>query len=131
LKSCFQYIENRISTFLLWLYPEFDRIEICFPLSALSDCDKIRSFQLFDELIYPPDAHTDILGQPRLAGEAFLIVPSVAEKHGVNHLRADAELWVFKNEVGNLGEATLNNRIDSVQLDVFLPFGCFSPLMYR
>ncbi len=110
-----------ISTFLLWLYPEFNRIEICFPLSVLGNCNKIRSFQLFDELIYPPNAHTDIFGQPRLAGEAFLIVPSVAEEHGVNHLRANAELWVFENELGDLAEATLNNRINSVQLDVFLP----------
>ena len=44
------------------------------------------------------------------------------EEHGVNHLRANAELWVFENEAGDLGETTLNNRIDSVQLDVFLPY---------
>jgi hypothetical protein len=99
LKSSFQYIENRISPFLLWLYPELDGIEVCFPLSALHDFDKFGSFKLFNELIHPSNAHTDILSQPRLTGEAFVVVPGVAEEHSINHFRADAQIGVLKDEL--------------------------------
>jgi hypothetical protein len=93
LKSSFQYIENRISPFLLWLYTEFDCIEVCFALSPLRDFDKLSSLKLFDELIHPPDAHTDVLSQPCLAGEAFVVVPGVAEEHGINY-------WLSRNSRG-------------------------------
>ena len=50
MKSSFQYIENRDSSFLLVGHVELEFVEVGFPLAALLDLDEASGLELLDEL---------------------------------------------------------------------------------
>jgi hypothetical protein len=47
-------------------------------------------------------------------------VPGIAQKHGVGDFRANGDIWVFQNEIRDLGKTVLQHGIDRVQLQILL-----------
>ena len=86
--------------------------------SPLCYFEEVRVFQL---LQIRPDAAlpcSDILCQLLLTGKTGVIAPGILQQHGVGELRADAQILVGQNEVGNLGEAVARRRIGTNDFDV-------------
>lgn len=93
---------------------EIDRIEVRFSLSSSGDFDKGASFKLFDVAVYAGDAHSNIFGEPVLAGKTEIVVPCVAEKQRIYCLGSDRDVGMAQNEIWNLGEAVQRHGVGAV-----------------
>ena len=97
-----------------------NRVKIGFSLAAALNRDTPGAFQFADEFSHTRPAHAHVLGQAILTGKTGLIVPSVAQEHGVNDSCAERKIWVFQNEIRNLGEALRSDWIKRIQRNVLL-----------
>ena len=99
---------------------EIDRVEVRLPLSPSRDLDEAAALELLDESVDARDAHSDILREPILSGEAKVVVPRVAEQQRVDRLCADRDVGVAQDEIRDLGKSMQGHRIDGVERHVAL-----------
>src|SRR6266851_2233461 len=64
--------------------------------------------------------YAHVLRQPVLSRKAEIVVPRIAQKHGVGDLRANRDLRIFQNEIRDLGEPSACNRVARRELDIAL-----------
>jgi hypothetical protein len=95
-------------------------INIGFAQSPALNSNESRFFQFTDEFGNTGSAHSHVFGQPLLPWKAGIIVPGVAQEHGVGHLGANGQIGVLENEIRDLGEAAPQHRIIGVELQVLL-----------
>lgn len=93
-----------------------DGVKVGLALAAPLDADQTDAVQFRDQLRDAHTAHAHVLGQPVLAGKARIIMPGVAQEHGIRDLGPHRKVRVFEDEIGHLREATPDNRIVRVQL---------------
>ena len=91
-------------------------VNICFALAPTLDGYQPRLFQFSDQLgdARPGQAH--VIRQPVLPRKARIIMPGVAQEHGVGDFGTHRQACIFQNEIRDLGEAPLQHGIDRVQL---------------
>jgi len=95
-------------------------VKVGFPLPPTLDRHHARPLQFSDQLGHPHPAHAHVLGQSVLARKTKIVMPRVAQEHGVRDLGSHGNFWVFQNEIGDLGKARLQHGILRVQLQVLL-----------
>ena len=97
-----------------------DHVKIGLSLPSALYSNQTGFVQFGDQLGHTHTGHAHVIRQPLLAGKTGVIVPGVAQEHGVGHLRAHGDVGVFEDEIRNLGKAVLQHRIDRVQLQILL-----------
>lgn len=97
-----------------------DGIEVGFPLSPALDRDQVDTLQFGDQLCDPRTGHAHILRESILAREAGIVVPGVAQKHGVNHLGANRQSAVAQYEIGHLRKTLPDHGIGGIQQNIAL-----------
>ena len=95
-------------------------VDVGFALPSALDADQSGAFKFADKLGHAGPAHAHVNRQPILAGKTRIVVPRIAQKHGVSHFRTGRQIGIFQNEIWNLGEASLQHGIDRVQLQILL-----------
>ena len=99
---------------------KMDRVKVGFALSTTLNADQSSPLQLGDQLGDTGPGHAHVRRQPFLTWKTGLIVPGVAEEHGIGNFGADGQFGVFEDEIGDLGKAAAQDRIIRVQLQVLL-----------
>ena len=102
------------------LHLEMDGVKVRFPLSPALDRHQTGGFQFGDQLGDTRPGHAHVLRQPVLSRKTGIVVPGVAQKHGVGDLGANGDIRVFQDEIRDLGKTVLQHGIDRVQLQILL-----------
>jgi len=102
------------------LHLKMDGVNVGSSLSPALNAYQAGLFQFPHKLGHARPAHAHVLGQPILSRKARIIVPRVAQKHGIGHFGAQRQLGVFQDEIRDLGKASLQHGIDRVQLQILL-----------
>src|SRR5205809_6852454 len=72
-------------------HTELDGVDVGLALAAALDLDQPGLLQLADQLRNARPCHAHVLGKAILTREAEIVVPTVADEHGVDHLSADRQ----------------------------------------
>ena len=99
---------------------EVDGVKVGLPLAATLNGNQTGAFQLSHEFSHPRPAHPHVLGQSVLPWKAGIIVPGIAQKHGVSDFGSRRQFRVLEDEIGDLSEAILEHGIGRVQPQVLL-----------
>ena len=97
---------------------ERDLVDIGLALPPSFNLDQARILKLFDEPVDTGDAHSQVVREALLSGEAEIVVPRVAQELRVYDDRAHRQSTVLEEEVGNLGKSMLGNDISANKLNV-------------
>jgi hypothetical protein len=97
-----------------------DGVNIGSSLAATLNANKPGLFQLANEFSDARAAHAHVLGKPFLTWEARVVVPGVAEEHGINDLGANRQTTVTKDKIRDLRKASSCDWICGVEQDVVL-----------
>ena len=97
-----------------------DGVKVGFPLPPPFNSDQAGAFQFPHKFGHAGAAHAHVLRQPILARKTGIIVPGIAQKHGVGDLGTNGEVGVFEDEIGDLGKTTTQHGIVRVQFEVLL-----------
>ena len=95
-------------------------VEIRLALAASFNRHQFGPLQFPDEFGHARPAHAHVLRQTILARKTRIIVPGIAQKHGIRDLRADGQIRVFEDEIGHLRKATAEDWILRGQMQVML-----------
>src|SRR5262245_29392223 len=90
---------------------EVDGVEVGLALSAALDVDEAAVFQLGDGAADGGDVRAHVFSQSFLTREAEVVVPRVAEQECVRGLCVGGQIRIAEDEVGELREAVLRDRI--------------------
>ena len=71
---------------------ELDGVQVGLALTAARDLNELAAFEFLDKFVGARDAHAHVVGKPFLAGKAMVVVPCVAEEHGVDVFGAHREI---------------------------------------
>ena len=91
-----------------------DGIQVGFSLPSPLNGDEPAFLQFGDEFSHSRSTHAHVFGQSLLAWEAVVVVPGVADEHCVHDLAAYRNIGTPQNEIRDLGESVLRNRIRSI-----------------
>ena len=97
-----------------------DRIKVRFTLPPAFNGHKPGTLQFTDKFGHARPAHAHVLSQTILPRKTRIIVPGVAQEHGVGDLCTDGKGWVFEDEIGDLREATPDDWIVRGEMQVLL-----------
>ena len=97
-----------------------DGVKVRFSLSPALDGHQTGLLQSGDQLGDTRPGHAHVLRQPVLPRKTRIVVPGVAQKHGVSDFCAHGNVRVFQDEIRDLGKAALQHGISRVQLQILL-----------
>ena len=93
---------------------EVDGVKIGFTLTPATDGDQTGGLQFRDQLGHPDTRQAHVTGQPVLTGKTTVVMPGVAQEHGIGDLGPDGNFRIAEDEVGHLGEPVLQHGIGRV-----------------